>query len=310
MDFKRIRHALAVAEEKSFARAADKVNLSQPALSRSIQTLEEELGVLLFDRDNRNVNVTSVGAVFLARAKKLAYEMRGLERDMALLRSGDGGSVAFGAGPFPMASVVPRMTDLLRERHPGLRISITTNNWRQLLTQLRGEQLEFFIADTRDIEPAPDITITPLFRQHGALLVRAGHPLLDRPLRLDDLLDYGLASVTLPERVRPLVHRIFGIPQDAALPVALQCDQIPLLVHATVNSDLVLLATQAAVTEALADGRLAMLDVRGLSDVSTDVGIVQLFGRTMSPGAVVAIEVLREVAEQTVATVVHGRQQP
>lgn len=306
MDFKRIRHALAVAEEKSFARAADKVNLSQPALSRSIQTLEEELGVLLFDRDNRNVAVTSVGAVFLARAKKLAYEMRGLERDMALLRSGDGGSLAFGAGPFLMASVVPGLTDLLRERHPGLRIAIATNNWRQLLAQLRGEQLEFFIADTHDIEPAPDITITPLFRQVGCLLVRAGHPLLERPLKLDDLLDYGLATVTLPERVRPLVHRIFGIAQDAALPISLQCDQLPLLIHATLNSDMVLLATEAAARDALDEGRLAMLDVQGLAGVATEVGLVQLFGRTMSPGAAIAIETLHEVARQTPATIVRG----
>lgn len=305
MDFKRIRHALAVAEEKSFARAADKVNLSQPALSRSIQTLEEELGVLLFDRDNRNVAITSVGAVFLARAKKLAYEMRGLERDMALLRSGDGGSLAFGAGPFLMASVVPGLTDLLRERHPGLRVSIATNNWRQLLTQLRGEQLEFFIADTHDITPAADITITPLFRQYGCLLVRTGHPLLARPLRVDDLLDYGLASVTLPERIRPLVQKICGLPQDAALPIRLQCDQLPLLVHATLNSDMVLLATHGAVMDAVRDGKLALLDIAGLDGISTEVGVVQLFGRTMSPGAVIAIDALREVAANTVATILH-----
>ncbi|GAB2879266.1 LysR family transcriptional regulator [Pseudoduganella ginsengisoli] len=303
MDFKRIRHALAVAEEKSFARAADKVNLSQPALSRSIQTLEEELGVLLFDRDNRNVAVTSVGAVFLARARKLAYEMRGLERDMALLRSGDGGTVAFGAGPLLMAGVIPPLTDLLRERHPGLRISIATNNWRQLQAQLRGEQLEFFISDTHDIEPAPDLTITPLFRQYGCLLVRAGHPLLNRPLRIEDLLDYGLASVTLPDRVKPLVHKICGIAQDAALPISLQCDQVPLLIHATINSDLVLLSTEAACQEALAAGQLVLLDVPGLAGVATEVGVVQLYGRTMSPGAAITIETLREVAANTVATI-------
>ena len=71
MDLKRLRYAIGLADELNFARAAEKLHLSQPALSRSIQTLEEELGMLLFDRDNRNVAVTTAGAVFLDRARQL-----------------------------------------------------------------------------------------------------------------------------------------------------------------------------------------------------------------------------------------------
>jgi DNA-binding transcriptional LysR family regulator len=65
MDLKRMKHAIALADELSFARAAEKLHLSQPALSRSIQTLEEDVGMLLFDRDNRNVALTTVGKVFM-----------------------------------------------------------------------------------------------------------------------------------------------------------------------------------------------------------------------------------------------------
>ncbi len=99
MDLKRIHYALALARELNFVRAAERLHLSQPALSRSIQTLEDELGLQLFDRDNRNVSVTRAGKVFLEQARRLAGQLHSLEQEMTLLRNGEIGEVVFGTGP-------------------------------------------------------------------------------------------------------------------------------------------------------------------------------------------------------------------
>ncbi len=85
MDLKRLRHVLALAKEMNFIRAAEKVHLSQPAFSRSIQALESELGLLLFDRSKQGMALTVVGKEFVARAKRLVHEAKSLERDMALI---------------------------------------------------------------------------------------------------------------------------------------------------------------------------------------------------------------------------------
>lgn len=74
MDFQKLKHLLAVVEHGTFSRAADKVNLSQPALSRSIQALEAELGLPLLDRGTRQVRLTPYGACVAERARRMRYE--------------------------------------------------------------------------------------------------------------------------------------------------------------------------------------------------------------------------------------------
>lgn len=312
MDLKRLRYAIALAEELNFARAAERVHLSQPALSRSIQTLEEELGLLLFDRDNRNVKLTTAGAVFLERARKLTFQMRNLERDMALLRDAELGSVAFGMGPLPTASMLPQLVRHVRQTRPGLAMSVSTNNWRDLLVNLKAEQIEFFLADARDILPDPDLAITPICRQHGRFMVRAGHPLLARPERvLADTLAFGFASLLLPQAMKALFRQVLGLAPDAPLPVMFECDNMHILKEVTLNDDIILLATQAAVASEIAAGTLAPLDFPGLPPMYAEIGAVQLVGRTLSPAALLVLEQLYGIATTAPGTTVYrdGRYQ-
>ncbi|MEO5671806.1 MAG: LysR family transcriptional regulator, partial [Ramlibacter sp.] len=87
MDVRRLTHFIALAEEGRFAAAADRVHLSQAAFSRSIQTLEERLGVRLVDRRSEGVSLTPTGNAVLARARTLVFDSDCLVRDVALLKS-------------------------------------------------------------------------------------------------------------------------------------------------------------------------------------------------------------------------------
>ena len=297
MDIKRLRYAIALAEELNFARAAEKVHLSQPALSRAIQTLEEELGMPLFDRDNRNVKVTTVGAMFLEQARRLMFQMRSLERDIALVRDGEFGQVAFGAGPLPTASMISQLVTTLRSDRPGLTLTITSNNWRYLLVHLRDEEIEFFVADTRDISPDHDITITPLCRQHGPFLCRAGHPLLKKKtVKPADLRPYSFASLMLPQSFKAVLRKVLDMEPGAPLPIALECDNIQVLKQMTMSHDVVLLATEASAAEEIAAGKLIPMYLKDMPPMYAQMGIVQLAGRSLSPGAKLAVEELRNIA--------------
>ncbi|MBF7731011.1 LysR family transcriptional regulator [Pseudomonas sp. N040] len=300
MDLKRIRHALALAQELNFARAAEKVHLSQPALSRSIQALETELGMVLFDRSKQGLAVTAIGARFLARARQLAQEASNLERDMALTRSGEIGQLSFGIGPLPAASLASRLIHRLRQDRPGLRVSLQVSNSRNLLDHLRNEDIEFFIAETRAIASDAEFRITPLTRERGPFTCRAGHPLLALPARsLQDLLPYGFACMTIPAGLGALLRQAAGLAPDQPLPILFECDDVSLLKEVASKEDLVLIISHAALAKEFAAGELLPLPVPGLPDLYAEVGIVQLRGRTLSPAAQLALATLREMVAPT-----------
>jgi DNA-binding transcriptional LysR family regulator len=303
MDLKRIRYALALAQDLNFARAAEKLHLSQPALSRGIQALEEELGLSLFDRDNRTVSITKVGELFLERARRIAYEMRMFELDMAQIRDGQVGHVAFGVGPSPTYGLVRQVLREVRRKSPGICFTVDTNNWRHLLLHLRAEEIEFFAADTREISPESDLVITPLCRQYGSFFCRPGHPLLGKPMyTAKDLLFYGFALISLPNASMVKLRHLLGLTPDQTLPVALKCDNLSVLKELAINDDLILGATQAAVERDLQAGRLVSLPFPEPGSLFTEIGIVHLSGRTLSPAAALVLNAIRTVASEAPAT--------
>ena len=89
MNLRRLNHVVALADTLHFARAAEAAHLSQPAFSRSIQAIEADLGIRLFDRDIGDVRATSAGEFVIERARKLLFEARCLQRDVDLYRDGE-----------------------------------------------------------------------------------------------------------------------------------------------------------------------------------------------------------------------------
>lgn len=298
MDLKRIRHALALAQEMNFIRAAEKVHLSQPAFSRSIQALEDELGLALFDRSKQGLAITAIGNQFLARARRLAHEARSLERDMDLTRRGEIGQVSFGAGPLPAASMAAQLMQRVRQGRPQFRVSLLVNNSRHLLNYLLNEEIEFFIADTNGIPASSDVSVTPLTREQGPFVCRAGHPLLTKAnLRLQDLLPYGFAALKMPKATTAILARALGLASGVEPPLMVECDDISVLTKVVRNENLILLVSYTAVAADIAVGNLCPLLVDDIPPLIADVGIVQLSGRTLSPAAQLVIATLRTMLE-------------
>ncbi len=298
MELKRLKHVVALADEKNFARAAERVHLSQSALSRSIQAAEAELQVQLFDRGTTEVLPTPAGSFFIDRARKLLFDSNCLQRDIELYRSKQIGELAIGVGPFPAATLLPMLMPELRQNFAGVSLRVEVNNWEYLAQHLRAEELDFFVADTRDLPPDQDLDIDLLARQSGGFFVRAGHPLLNKAGRLPaDILDYGLASVRLPQAIRKALAQLLGLPAGAALPIALECDDVLTLKRAALESDTILAAINAAVADEIQRGLMLPLVIAGIPNMHSEVGIVSLRGRSHSPVAQFVIGRLKELAE-------------
>ncbi len=296
VDLRRIGHLVALADELHFARAAQRVHLSQPAFSRSIQTLERELGQRLFDRDTGDVRPTPAGVFLIEKARRLLFDARCLQRDAELYVQGDLGDASFGAGPFPAATLLPTVLPELRRRHPHLRLRVEVSAWAHLLEHLRAERIEFFVAEVRSLPPDDTLEIHAIGRQNGGFFVRAGHPLAGQPCTLSQAWSYGVAVTQLPAVLKTALGNLLGMPPGQEPAFSLACDDLLQLRTVALETDTVIGATHAAMQADVRAGRLMPLVLKGLPPLYSEMGVVSLRNRSPSPAARLAAQLIGEVA--------------
>ncbi len=219
------------------------------------------------------------------------FNSRCLERDVTLYRNRGLGDIAFGVGPFPAGTFLPQLLSDLRREHPGVNLRVKISNWELLVTRLLEEDIEFFVADTRDLPASPMLHVAPLRDEPGGFYVRGGHPLARRrsvPIR--EVWEYGVVTVRLPQAVRALLSRLLGAEPGTPIPLALECDNLQVLRTVAMASESVLAAPHAAVAGEVAAGALKLLPVPELPTVAAQMGVVTLRGRTLSPMAALTLE--------------------
>lgn len=282
-DLRQLRHFVALAEHGHFARAAAAVHLSQPALSRSIQALESSLDCRLLDRHSRGISLTTHGQLVLEHAQRLLAGSRALKNAVSQLGNLEAGELRLGSGPYPAARLVPHALGRLAQRYPRVRVSLSIANWQELRESLLDDQLELFVADSRELLDDPLLCIEPLPAHHGVLFCRPGHPLLrQHGLQLDDLLDYPLAGTQLPQAVEQNLRRLSGREQ----PLSIQCDNFMLLKALVAESDVLSMAPWDVVAEDIQAGRLACLPLQaGAISEHSAYGLISRAGHSLSPAA-------------------------
>lgn len=285
MNLRRLSHLVALADELHFARASARVHLSQSAFSRSIQAMENELGMRLFDRDTDGVRVTPAGRFVIERARKLLFDARSLEWEVDLYRDNQLGETAFGVGAMVSATTLAPILSELRRCHPLATFRVEQSHTTQLLTHLRREDIEFFIADISHLKPGPTLEITVLPHRDVRFYVRSGHPLANSDNTLSCVWRYGLGSVSVSAQTRDRFIEQLPLKSGQGAGLALECDDFAVLRAVALTTDTVLIATEAAVATDLRDGTLVPLRVRDVPEIRASFGIVALRDRTPSPMA-------------------------
>jgi DNA-binding transcriptional LysR family regulator len=292
MELRRLRHLMALAHEQHFGRAAERVNLSQSAFSRSIQALEDEAGTPLFERASNEVIPTAAGTFLIGRAQRLLADAHAMALELKQFKAAQRGRIAFGVGPFAGATLVPQLVCELRRRSPEVSMRVEISNWQVLLERLITEDLEFFVAEVRELPGDPRLLITALGRQRGGFYVRREHPLLERACLVKDVLEAGLLSVSLPGDVKRFLASKAEANADMATLLALECDDFSLLKTVAMATDSVLAATHMALQVELDQGLLVELTPKDLPEGHSELGLVQLRNREVSP---LAAELIRGI---------------
>ncbi len=242
MDFQKLKHLLAVVEHGTFSRAADKVNLSQPALSRSIQALEAELGLPLLDRGTRQVRLTPYGACVAKRARRMRYEEAELRRELKTLAGGESGTLSIGLSPTPASLLLTPFLAHMAARHPQVRVAAELGTTATLLDLLRAERIDAMVCDARMLYGAADIETRPLAPLRAGMVCRKDHPILaHRRPTIDHIRQYPVASSTLSPEVALRLAETLGPAGAPEQMVSVRCESLAPLVHLALATDTLLL---------------------------------------------------------------------
>lgn len=256
-DLKKLQHAIVLADFGSYARACEQLCITQSALTRSIQALERELGMTLFDRSTRVVKLTADGEYIVTWAKELVSDALALTNEIARLNQADVGSVAFGVGPAMPSLFLTQLLHDICKQHPYLSVNVTIDTPATLLELLTEDHIEFFISETAHIhfKSEHNFIVQNLASLDGGLYVRSGHPLAEvKAINPAMLSDYTLATTQVQQN---LTNDLQTLQQIS--PHRVMCNDLGSLKHLMLNSDVVLVGLEATVADELEQGRVCKL---------------------------------------------------
>ncbi len=303
-----LRSALALEEHRNFARAARSLHISQPSLSRSIQSLEQLAGVQIFERGAGRVEVTDAGEIFLKCAQEVMAHSSDLGREMELLRGLAKGELQVGAGTYVGVKYVDRAIARIVREHPEVRLRVANDNWANLLPLLRRRDLDLAVIDVRAAAADQELHVTRLTRRQGYLAVRPGHPLLSQTgkLSMADVLHYPFVSTSrFPSAVLRQLVSGSATDENSSRPglktlPSIACESLTMMKNIAQESDAVALLPLNMLLADLEAKAIAVLPVV-LPMLQSEFGIVRLARRSLSPLGELFVRTLLEVDAEVAA---------
>jgi DNA-binding transcriptional LysR family regulator len=259
IDPKKLLYFACVIENGSLNRAAKVLNVSQPALSTSMDRLEAAMGMQLLDRSPTGIVPTQYGEILYCHARLIREEVELAKRDLLNARMGQVESIRVGSLPSMAGSIIPMALSRWRTLHPAGHLQVVENAQFDLLTGLLRRDFDFVIGFTEVFDMLDGLRQKVLFRDLLCVIARPGHPLHGRDdLTWADLMGYPWISPTSRRTHTVLQHVMstmnVGPPQQITV-----CGSVSLLKSLVAESDnLALLPAHAAGAE-LADARLVAL---------------------------------------------------
>jgi DNA-binding transcriptional LysR family regulator len=209
---------VAVAEELSFSKAAERLGLGQPPVSRLIARLERRLGVVLFERTSHSVHLTGAGAALLGPARRAVRAALDFDKAASCLAAGRGGTIRVGTTE-GASTLLADVLAAYRRTHGDIDVVLEQAHTAAKLDAIRTGRLD--VAFVRNPQPVPGVRTTPVWTEPLDAVVAADHPLAGR----SSVSMVGLAEFPLlvtPRDVNPGVH-------DAVLALAVEAGFDPLL---------------------------------------------------------------------------------
>jgi LysR family transcriptional activator of glutamate synthase operon len=208
MELRQLRYLIALVEEGSFTRAAQSTNVAQPALSRQIQKLENELGLPLVDRTTRRVTITPAGMDVAAAGQRVLRELDALTDSLQQTRNLLQGTVKLGVTQTPGPMDVPRLLAAFSRQHNEVELIVREGLSVDLANQLREDRLDLALISAIGTRERRQLELTRCRAERLAVLLSADHRLATRKhLSIADLRDERFVSFPSGATIRHAVER-------------------------------------------------------------------------------------------------------
>ena len=296
MDTRLLRYFIACVENRTMLAAAEAVHISQPALSKAIANLEQQLGVVLLDRRPRGVAPTPFGETLYRYAKMIDSDMRRAVAEIDAQRGMTRGTIVVGVIP-TMCEVMGRVAQAVLEAHPGLRLKLRVAFSSELTPALTEGELDFALMLKPGEEALPGLTFDPLLRTGPVVVVRRGHPLTRRARSsLQALAEFQWLIPDYPASHRAIIHRAFlnaGLPPPTA---AIDVSTIVFFDSLILQSDFVTVAPSTLLS-ARASSEFVALETDFVFPPE-QVGMAFREHSTLLPGARAVMGIVRDLCAE------------
>jgi DNA-binding transcriptional LysR family regulator len=302
MEFRQLRHFVAVVEQETLRAASKVVGLSQPALTRSIQNLEEDLKVKLLRRKGRRVFPTVVGGTFFSHAKLILNECRRAADAASLLQQGIEGDISIGIGPifsnYIVDAAIARSTSL----YPRLHIKVVEGLYEDLIDRLQAGALDLAVLNFATVKvPKGLVRGDPLVELSSSAFVRSSHPLLrKRKVTPADTVEQKWLVVD-----QPLAMSFHGRQfEDLGLPVpkeTVTTNSLVLIRSLLLLDDFITVIPQELVRDELERGELKRLNLPEFA-FNRKAGIISRENHIQSPAAMQFVATLKAVCSELSGT--------
>src|SRR3989449_6093385 len=200
MELRHLRYFVAVAEEQNVTRAAARLHVSQPPLSRQIRDLEDELGVALFDHGAKSVRLTEAGRVFLTEARAVVQRADEAVQTVKAVASGQRGEIHVGYAPSLTVELLPRALRFFQEANPGVCVRLHDLSTQEMLRGLRDEKLHVALMIQTSAKVMEGLVFEEVRRYAICVAMHPAHPLARvRKVGLEQIAAERLITLTLAD---------------------------------------------------------------------------------------------------------------
>lgn len=294
----RLRQVVSLTEHGNFRRAAASLQISQPALTKSIQALESALGVKLFDRHPGGVVPTAFGQLVVAHTRDMLLAKNELLRQVQSLAGLQTGALNVALGPYPSMFSGYAAAGRLLARSPKLVLSLHVAGWREVTRAVADREVDLGLAELTGALLDDTLLTEPVAGHHGHMVCCPSHPLLRRDqVTLADTLAYPWATVRIPPRLLGSLPRPIGAagqidPITGDFVPAVEIDVPMQLARLVGGTEVLALTPLLAVEQDLAAGTLAVVPLPGLP-LHTSYGFIRRKNRPLSPAMEAFMQALR-----------------
>ncbi len=301
MSVQRLKYVQALGKHRNFKHAATELGISQPALSKAVKQLEDQYGVVLFDRSTRQVKPTEFGLILMNYADRILPQYNEIEREIELLKGFEKGRLVIGCDAFHVETEVAEALKRMLAEHPRLRYKVVTGHVDDLLRQLNEKHVDIVIGAPVD-DLLPHLDYEMYNSPQAEMFCRPGHPILkQKEIELKDCFDYSIVGVDTPSWVKKWIAEDTGFSEKdekVVSPVLAVCDNYGLIFKLVKETDSISAAPEELLKPKLDSGEFVSFCVNAGKLPRGKFGVATLSGRLVPPAMKRFLEVLKEVMER------------